>query len=161
VSGAVALDAWFEPRDGDQVVVGVVVAVPPERLAELRELYELLDPAFQRLELEEVERALRAPGVTVFGAVDRATERLIGVATLITAPTFPRMRAWAEDLVVHPDFRGRRVGAALMDACADVAAAAGARTMEGTVHPTRTSALTLHRRAGWEFGSSVVVRRHL
>jgi GNAT superfamily N-acetyltransferase len=113
------------------------------------------------LEPEAAERAVRAAGVSVFAAVDPTQDRLIGTATLVLAPTLARTRAWAEDLVVHPEFRGRRIAEALMDACAEAALEAGAQTMEGTVHPTRASAIALHRRAGWEFGSSLTVRRHL
>ena len=143
------------------ISIGVLHAVPAHRLGELQELYDLLDETLPRLDLGRTERALRASGVTVFAAIEPASGRVVGIATLVTAPTLPRMRAWAEDLVVHPDFRGRRIAESLMDACAEAAAETGARTMEGTVHPTRTAAIALHKRAGWEFGSSVAVRRHL
>ena len=155
-------DSWDEHRRlAGGISIGVLLAVPEERLAEVQELYDLLDPTLPRLGDGQTERALRAPDVTLFAAVEHATGRVVGVATLVTAPTLPRMRAWAEDLVVHPDFRGRRIAEALMDACAAAAAETGARTMEGTVHPTRTAAIALHKRAGWEFGSSLAVRRHL
>ena len=132
---------WLEPRhETNGMVIGVMKAVPEERLPEdLQVLYDLLDPALPRLEIEATEQALRAPGVTVFAVLHHATNRLIGVATVVTAPTLPRKRAWAEDLVVHPDYRGRRIGEALMDACAEAAVRTGARAMEGTVHPTRKS----------------------
>jgi GNAT superfamily N-acetyltransferase len=155
-------DGWDERRRlADGISIGVLLALPENRLAELQELYDLLDATLPRLELGLTERALRAPGVMVFAAVERASGRVVGVATLVTAPTLSCMRAWAEDLVVHPDFRGRRIAEALMDACAEAAAETGAQTMEGTVHPTRTAAIALHKRAGWEFGSSLTVRRHL
>jgi GNAT superfamily N-acetyltransferase len=153
--------AWFHPRRSKDIVIGAMVAYEPRRLAELQELYDLLDPTLPALQRQRVKLALRAPGVTILAALDPKTDRLVGIATLVTAPTLPRMRAWAEDLVVHPEFRGRRIGEALMDECAALASEAGALMMEGTVHPTRTSALALHRRAGWEIGSSVAVRRHL
>ena len=143
------------------ISIGVLVALPENRLTELQELYDLLDSTLARLEPKLAERVFRTPGVTVFAAIQRATGRVIGVATLVTAPTLPRMRAWAEDLVVHPDFRGRRIAEALMDECAEAARETGAHTMEGTVHPTRTAAIALHKRAGWEFGSSLHVKRHL
>jgi GNAT superfamily N-acetyltransferase len=156
------IDGWEERRPlADGISIGRLRSFPETRLAELQELYDLLDPALPRLEPGPAQRALRAPGVTVYAAVDRASDRIVGVATVVTAPTLPRMRAWAEDLVVHPDFRGRRIAEALMDACAESAAETGARAMEGTVHPTRTAAIALHTRAGWEFGSSLAVKRHL
>jgi GNAT superfamily N-acetyltransferase len=146
-------------RESHGVVIASVVELPPDRLAELQALYELLDPALPPLEHELVERALRAPGVTVFAAVDPPSRRLAGVVTLVTARTVARTRAWAEDLVVHPEFRGRGVGEALITACAEAAASLGAQAIDGTVHPARTSAVALYRRTGWEFNSSLAVRR--
>jgi GNAT superfamily N-acetyltransferase len=165
MSGAIEVESggtWLEAaRETHGIVIGAIGALPADRLGELIALYELLDPALPRLDREAAERALSAPGVTVFAAVDPTTQRLMGVATLITAPTLTRTRAWAEDLVVHPDFRGRGAGEALMDACAEAAAATGARSIDGTVHPDRTSAVSLYRRTGWEFSTSLAVRRHM
>lgn len=155
-------DGWDERGHvADCISIGVLLALSESRLAELQELYDLLDATLPRLEFGPAERALRAPGVTVFAAVDRATNRIVGVATLVTASTVPRMRAWAEDLVVHPDFRRRGIAEALMDTCAEAATDSGARLMEGTVHPTRTAAIALHTRAGWDIGSSLTAKRHL
>jgi GNAT superfamily N-acetyltransferase len=155
-------DTWDERRRvADGISIGVLLVLSESRLAELQQLYTLLDAGLPQLEFGPTERALRAPGVTVFAAVERATDRIVGVATLVTAPTLPRMRAWAEDLVVHPEFRRRGIAEALMDICAEAATDVGARVMEGTVHPTRTAAIALHTRAGWEIGSSLTAQRHL
>ena len=155
---------WLDPlpvaqRDG--ILVGAVRTLSDARLAELRALYRLLDPALPELRRESAEAMLGAAAVTLVAAVDAASARLAGVATLVAAPTLARVRAWAEDLVVHGDFRGRGVGAALMDACAAAAAAAGAEEMNGTVHPRREAAVALYRRTGWEFSESLPVRRRL
>jgi ribosomal protein S18 acetylase RimI-like enzyme len=139
------------------MVVATVVALPDARLAEVRELYRLLDPALSAVERDAVEPALAAAGVTVLAAV-APDQRLAGLVTLVVAPTPSRTRAWAEDLVVHPEFRGRGVGKALMTACAEAAARAGAATIDGTVDPSRRAALALYLRAGWEVSRSVPVR---
>lgn len=156
IDGSVA--RW---RSEHGISIGAMIALHRDGLDEVQELYDQLDATLPRLQFGTVQHALTTPGVTVFAAIEDATGRVVGVTTLVAAPTLPRMRAWAEDLVVHPDFRGRKIAEALMDACAEVAAEAGARTMEGTVHPTRTAAIALHKRAGWEFGPSLVVCRHL
>lgn len=164
MSGAGGLHGlpWLEAAvERGGLLVGVLDALPAERLAELVELYGLLDPDLPRLERAGAERALNAPGVTVFAALDPVTQRLAGLVTVVTAPTPARTRAWAEDLVVHPDFRGRGVGEALMAACAQAAAEAGAESIDGTVHPSRTAAVSLYRRIGWEFSPSLAVRRRL
>jgi GNAT superfamily N-acetyltransferase len=142
------------------MTVARVVALSDARLAELRELYRLLDPALPAVERATADRALAAPAVTVLVAI-AADERVAGLVTLVAAPTLARTRAWAEDLVVHPDFRGRGVGKALMAACAEEAAGAGATTIDGTVDPSREAALALYLGTGWEVSPSVPVRRDL
>ena len=134
----VSVERWDPPQG---VVISTLGAVSGELLAQLQELIQLLDPSLSHPDPDGVERAVRAPGVTVFAAIEPASCRLVGVATLVTAPTLARVRAWAEDLVVHPDYRGRGVGASLMNACAQAAAEAGARELDGTVHRTRVSAI--------------------
>jgi GNAT superfamily N-acetyltransferase len=149
---------WLEvAQEAGGMVVAKVAALPEERLAEVRELYRLLDPALPAVERDTVDAALAAAGVTVFAAVAR-DGRVAGLVTLIVVPTFTRTRAWAEDLVVHPEFRGRGVGKALMAACAEGAARAGAGTIDGTVDPSRRAALALYLKAGWEVSRSLPVQ---
>ena len=152
-------DSWLEGgREIDGIVVGTVIALPDERLAEARELYRLLDSTLPTVERPGVEAALASAGVTVLAAV-APDERLAGLVTLVVASTLARVRAWAEDLVVHPEFRGRGVGKTLMAACVETAARAGASTIDGTVGPDRPSALALYLDTGWEVSTSVPIRR--
>jgi GNAT superfamily N-acetyltransferase len=149
---------WLEAaREAGGTIVARVFALPDERLAEVRELYRLLDPALPAVERDAVDAALAAAGVTVFAAV-APHGRVAGLVTLVVVPTLARTRAWSEDLVVHPEFRGRGVGKALMTACAEAAARAGAGTIDGTVDPSRRAALALYLRAGWEVSPSLPVR---
>jgi GNAT superfamily N-acetyltransferase len=153
-----AEDTWLEAaREAGGTVVATVVALPDERLAEVRELYGLLDPALPAVERDAADAALSSAGVTVLVAV-APDGRVAGLVTLVVVPTLARTRAWAEDLVVHPMFRGRGVGKALMAACAEAAARAGAGTIDGTVDPSRRAALALYLRAGWEVSRSLPVR---
>src|SRR5215211_7361784 len=140
--------------------VSTLVALPAERLSDVRELYRLLDPALPTVERATADAALGAAGVTVLAAV-APDERIAGLVTLVVVPTLARTRAWAEDLVVHPEFRGRGVGKALMAACAEAAACAGAESIDGTVDPSREAALTLYLGAGWEVSRSLPVRLDL
>ena len=152
-------DPWLEGgRKIDGIVVSTVVALPDERLAEARKLYRLLDPALPSVERPGAEAALASAGVTLLAAV-APDERLAGLVTLVMVPTLARARAWAEDLVVHPEFRGRGVGRALMAACVETAARAGASTIDGTVGVDRPAALALYLDTGWEVSRSVPIRR--
>jgi GNAT superfamily N-acetyltransferase len=144
---------------GDGFLVAPLGGVCDELAQEMSDLYALLDPALPPLRCEQVERAISGPGVTVYTAV--AGDRIAGLATLLVLPTVARTRAWAEDLVVHPDFRRMGIGRALMDVCADAVAELGIRTVEGTVHPDRAAAVELYRQTGWQFGPSVAVRRQV
>jgi GNAT superfamily N-acetyltransferase len=139
------------------VFVATVVALPDERLAEAQELYRLLDPALPAVARSRAESALGSPCSTLLAAV-APDGRLAGLVTLVVAPTLARTRAWAEDLVVHPAFRGRGVGKALMAACVEAAAREGASTIDGTVGPDRRAALALYLDTGWELSRSVAIR---
>jgi GNAT superfamily N-acetyltransferase len=154
-------EPWLEPPVLQEpgFSVSALRHIPDEYLEEVRVLYGLLDPALARLRREQVEAALAAPAVRVFAAMVGA--RIGGLATLVVAPTLGRTRAWAEDLVVHPDYRRMGIAKALMDACAAGASKLGAATVEGTVHPERSGAAALYARTGWEFGTSKVVSRRL
>jgi GNAT superfamily N-acetyltransferase len=155
---------WLDPgpvAGGEGILVGAVRALPEARLEELRALYALLDPALPPLTRHGVDAALGGGAVTLLAAVDDASARLAGVVTVVAARTPARVRAWAEDLVVDPDFRGRGIGEALMAAAATAAAAAGAQTVDGTVHPRRTAAAALYRRLGWEASASLPIRLRL
>jgi GNAT superfamily N-acetyltransferase len=141
----------------DAFVVAPIVDVSDSVLAEMATLYALLDPALPPPRRELVETAIASRGVSVLAAL--TPERVGGLATLVAVATPLRVRAWAEDLVVHPTCRRIGVASGLMEACAQLAAQHGADSLEGTVHPERTAAVALYRRTGWTFGRSAVVTR--
>jgi len=59
-------------------------------------------------------------------------------------------RAEAKRLYVRPEFRGRGVGAALLEYLIDEARAAGYLEMVGDTMPVMTDALALYKRRGFE-----------
>ena len=62
---------------------------------------------------------------------------------------------------VHPDARGRGVGAALLDALISSTEAAGIWTIQSGIFPENTASLSLHRRAGFrEIGTRERIGRH-
>lgn len=152
------LDGFGAPiLERDAFVVAPIIDVSDAVLEEMGTLYALLDPALPPLRRELVETAIASRGVRVLAAL--TPERVGGLATLVAVSTPPRVRAWAEDLVVHPTCRRIGVASSLMDACAHLAAQHGAASLEGTVHPERTPAVALYRRTGWTFGRSTAVTR--
>ena len=62
---------------------------------------------------------------------------------------------------VHPDARGRGVGAALLDALISSTEAAGIWTIQSGIFPENTASLALHRRAGFRVvGTRERIGRH-
>jgi phosphinothricin acetyltransferase len=62
---------------------------------------------------------------------------------------------------VHPDARGRGVGAALLDALIDSTEAAGIWTIQSGIFPENTASLALHERAGFRVvGTRERIGRH-
>jgi L-amino acid N-acyltransferase YncA len=62
---------------------------------------------------------------------------------------------------VHPDARGRGVGATLLDALIDSTEAAGIWTIQSGIFPENTASLALHERAGFRVvGTRERIGRH-
>jgi L-amino acid N-acyltransferase YncA len=62
---------------------------------------------------------------------------------------------------VHPDARGRGVGAALLKALIDSTEAAGIWTIQSGIFPENIASLALHRRAGFRvIGTRTRIGRH-
>ncbi len=83
---------------------------------------------------------------------------IVGTLTLVVFRIPTGLRAWIEDVVVDESVRGRGVGEALTLAAIDLAAAAGARTVDLTSRPSREAANRLYRRLGFEQRDTNVYR---
>jgi len=124
------------------------------RRSDLPDILELersgFDPAEQWSETAWAEE-LDSPDRYVLARLDRDA-RIIGVAT------FSRVEEIADLLrvIVHPDVRGRGVGASLIRAGLEWAAAVGARRMLLEVRPDNDPAIALYRGLGFE---AVTTRR--
>lgn len=86
---------------------------------------------------------------------------IVGTLTLAVFRIPTGVRAWIEDVVVDQTARGQGVGEALSRRALELAAAAGARTVELTSRPSREAANRLYRRLGFEARDTNVYRfRH-
>ncbi len=116
-----------------------------------------MPPARTLEESWETRRAVYAAWLesgeaTVFAAFDG--ERPVGYASVRTRTGSATWRigepyAELESISVALDARGTGVGAALMDACREVAAAAGAETMVAGVVHSNAEALSFYEREGF------------
>lgn len=63
------------------------------------------------------------------------------------APSAPRFGVLA--IATHPQYQGKGVGRALMEACETAARARGANRMNLSVHPSNAPAIGFYERLGW------------
>lgn len=106
----------------------------------------------------ELAEMLAAPGTHLLVAREDDGP-IIGTLTLVVFRIPTGVRAWIEDVVVDAAVRGRGVGEALTRHAVDVAAGAGARTVDLTSRPTREVANRLYQRLGFEPRDTNVWRR--
>jgi len=74
---------------------------------------------------------------------------IVGTMTLAMFRIPTGLRAWIEDVVVDEGARGRGVGQVLNERALEIAAAAGARTVDLTSRPSREAANRLYQRLGF------------
>lgn len=105
---------------------------------------------------DSLRRVVDTPGTTLFVAHDGDT--LVGMLTLVVFEIPTAVRAWIEDVVVDQSVRGAGVGAALVQAALERAAALGVRTVDLTSRPHREAAHRLYLRMGFEVRNTNVYR---
>ncbi len=110
-------------------------------------------------DLQTLQEIARQPGAALL--VARAGGRIVGTLTLQTFRIPTGIRAWIEDVVVDEEARGQGAGAALVGRALEIAAAAGALTVELTSRPSRVAANALYRRLGFVERETSVYRLDL
>lgn len=75
---------------------------------------------------------------------------ILGTLTLVTFRIPTGVRAWIEDVVVDEAGRGQGVGEALNRRALELAAEAGAKTVDLTSRPSREAANRLYQRLGFQ-----------
>jgi ribosomal protein S18 acetylase RimI-like enzyme len=83
---------------------------------------------------------------------------IVGTLTLVVFRIPTGIRAWIEDVVVDDSARGRGVGEALTMHAVDIAATAGAKTVDLTSRPSREAANRLYQRLGFTMRETNVYR---
>ena len=97
----------------------------------------------------ELAELVASPASRLLLARDDATAQVVGMLTLALFRIPSGVRAWIEDVVVDDAARGRGAASALTRAALDLAAGAGARTVELTSRPSRQAANRLYVRLGF------------
>jgi ribosomal protein S18 acetylase RimI-like enzyme len=79
-----------------------------------------------------------------------ASDSMLGTLTLVLFRVPTGLRAWIEDVVVDTAAGGQGVGEALVEHALQMAAQAGARSVDLTSRPSREAANRLYERVGFE-----------
>jgi len=111
-------------------------------------------PAPTRAELEAI---VESPATTLFLAEDDEGA-VIGSLTLALFRTPTGTRAWIEDVIVDESARGQGAGEALVAEAIQLAAEAGARTVDLTSRPSRDAANALYEKIGFRMRETNVYR---
>jgi ribosomal protein S18 acetylase RimI-like enzyme len=106
---------------------------------------------------ETIREIVSSPTTVLLVARDE-DEHIVGTLTLAVFRIPSGVRAWIEDVIVDDRARGRGAGEAMSRVALDVAAAAGARTVELTSRPAREAANRLYLRLGFETRATNVYR---
>jgi ribosomal protein S18 acetylase RimI-like enzyme len=142
------------------------------RIEEATQLDDELSAAVIRL-LPQVSRSAAPPTAAELGelvaseashlliARDEETGEVLGMLTLAVFRIPTGVRAWIEDVVVDEAARGKGAASALTGRALELAAAAGARTVELTSRPSRESANRLYLKLGFAVRETNVYRIEL
>lgn len=138
------------------VSVEIAREVSQELVDALDRLLPQLSSTAARLDRAAVEQILRCDANTVLLA--RASASIVGTLTLVLFPLASGLRGRIEDVVVDDAARGQGVASALIRYALQIAADAGARTVDLTSRPDRVAANRLYERLGFQARQSTVYR---
>ncbi|WP_314096349.1 GNAT family N-acetyltransferase [Microbacterium foliorum] len=105
---------------------------------------------------ERVLSLLDAQNADLF--VARDSGRIVGMATLVTAPLVTGWHGSIEDVVVDQSTRGRGIARLLLEAIIDEAQRRGVAKLDLTSRPARESALRLYESVGFVRRDTNVLR---
>jgi ribosomal protein S18 acetylase RimI-like enzyme len=140
-------------------VLGVaqVTEVTDEVVAAIGALLPQLSSSAPPPTRETIEEIVTSPATVLLVARDEY-ETIVGTLTLAVFRIPSGVRAWIEDVIVDDAARGQGAGEAMTKVALEVAAAAGARTVELTSRPSRLAANRLYLRLGFQQRETNVYR---
>lgn len=109
-----------------------------------------------RFDAERVMSLLDAQNTDLY--VARDSRRIVGMATLATAPLVTGWHGSVEDVVVDQSARGQGIARLLLEAIIDEAQRRGLTTLDLTSRPSRESALRLYESVGFVRRDTNVLR---
>ena len=134
----------------------MVREVTGEVAAAMRHLLPQLSASAAPPDQAAVQRIVSSEAITLLAA--RLDGQIVGLLTLAMFPIPTGFRAWIEDVIVDEAARGQGIGEALTKMALDLAAGAGARTVDLTSRPSREAAGRLYERVGFAERSTRIYR---
>jgi GNAT superfamily N-acetyltransferase len=128
----------------------------PEVHAALARLLPQLNPQLPVPTMERLQEIMADPAVTLLLARDG--QQIVGTATVIVYTTPFWIKARLDEVVVDEGARGKGVGAALVNACLDLARRSGAELAELQSGVQREAANRLYPRMGFQLRETNVYR---
>jgi GNAT superfamily N-acetyltransferase len=128
----------------------------PEVHAALARLLPQLNPQLPVPTMERLQEIMADPAVTLLLA--RNGQQIVGTATVIVYTTPFWIKARLDEVVVDEGARGKGVGAALVNACLDLARRSGAELAELQSGVQREAANRLYPRMGFQLRETNVYR---
>jgi ribosomal protein S18 acetylase RimI-like enzyme len=133
----------------ERVRIEIVRSVTDELVEAFVQLTPQLSSSSSAPSAEVLAEIVGSEASTLLIARDPDEGPIVGSMTLALFRIPTGLRAWIEDVVVDESARGRGVGDALNRRALEIAAAAGARTVDLTSRPSREPANRLYRRLGF------------
>jgi ribosomal protein S18 acetylase RimI-like enzyme len=131
--------------------------VSDELVAAFARLVPQLSSSAQAPTRAELEAIVESPATTILLA-ENDEGAVIGSLTLALFRTPTGTRAWIEDVIVDESARGQGAGEALVAEAIQLAAEAGARTVDLTSRPARDAANALYEKIGFRMRETNVYR---
>lgn len=139
-------------------VIEPAQAATPEVVEAIVGLLPLLSRSAPAPSPEQIAEIVESPATTLLLARDGLGGPIVGTLTLAVFRIPTGLRAWIEDVIVSESVRGRGCGEQLTAKAIEVAAQAGARTVELTSRPSREAANRLYQRMGFALRETNVYR---
>jgi GNAT superfamily N-acetyltransferase len=138
------------------VHIEAAMEATPEVYAALARLLPQLNSQLPIPTMERLRAMIADPAVTLLFAQEG--EEIVGTATVIVYTTPFWIKARLDEVVVDEAARGKGVGAALVNACLDVARRSGAQVAELQSGVQREAANRLYPRMGFKLRDTNVYR---
>jgi GNAT superfamily N-acetyltransferase len=123
-----------------------------EHVAQLNGLVREISPDLAEKSGDDWTIMLLQKNVRTRVCIDTESDTIVGMGTVIVAHIPTRIKAYVEDVVVHPDYRRRAVASAIERDLTREAASQGAPV--GYLTSSRPPAQELWRKQGWQEGKT-------